>query len=66
MFGRKKRNREGPNDEVIAEGIKKSKDQLSESELMLVEAHKAASILKQIRQENHIVRDLREVLGGQG
>lgn len=66
MFGRKKRSREGPNDEVIAEGIKKSKDQLNESELMLVEAHKAASILKQIRQENHIVRDLREVLGGQG
>lgn len=62
MFRRKKNNH--PSDEVMAEGIKQSEDKLKQSKEELETAKEVASILKSIRQENHIVITLREVLNG--
>jgi uncharacterized membrane-anchored protein YhcB (DUF1043 family) len=64
MFNRKKKNEQFPTDEAIAEELKKSEDRLDESRRELIEAHRTASVLHQIREKNHIVHDLREVFGG--
>ena len=62
MFRRKKNNH--PSHEHLGVEIKKSEDQLESSRKDLDEAKEAASILREIRMENHIVINLREVLGG--
>ena len=63
MFRRKKKP-ETLSDEVIAEEIKKAEDQKDASRETLKEARQTVSVLNRIREENHIVKDLREVLGG--
>ena len=62
MFRRKKNNH--PSDEHMASEIKKSEDRLNDSKNELAAAKEAATILRQIRQDNHIVINLREVFGG--
>lgn len=63
MFRRKRK----PNiltDEVIAIELKKSEERKEESRKELIAARETVSVLNQIRTENHIVKDLREVFGG--
>ena len=62
IFRRKKNNH--PSDEHMASEIKKSEDRLNDSRKELETAKEAESILRQIRQDNHIVINLREVFGG--
>lgn len=63
MFNRKKTERANL-DKVIKEGIEESVKQKEDSQKELDTARDTVSILKRIRMENHIVHDLREVLGG--
>ena len=63
MFRRKKKHNT-PTYEVIAEELKKSEEQKEDSERELRRAKETVSVLNRIREENHIVIDLREVFGG--
>lgn len=63
MFRRKKKHNT-PSDKVIAEEIQKSVKQREHSERELHQARETVSVLNRIREENHIVIDLREVFGG--
>jgi len=63
MFSRKRMEQESL-DKVIKQGIEESVKQREDSEKKLEAAIGTASSLRDIRLENHIVRNLREVLNG--
>lgn len=63
MFRRKKKH-ETLSDEQMAEVIQKTVEQKEHSEKELHQARETVSVLNLIREQNHIVIDLREVLGG--
>ena len=63
MFRRKKKH-ETLSDAVIAEEIRKTEEEKLKAEKEIHQARETISILNQIRKENHIVIDLREVFGG--
>lgn len=63
MFHRKKKGDKRPSYDM-AEVIAHSENQKQESRKELHEANEVASILRQIREDNHIVINLREVFGG--
>lgn len=63
MFLRKKKHNTLP-DKVIAENIQKSEEQLEDSRKGLIQARETVSVLNEIRKQNHIVVDLREVFSG--
>ena len=62
MFRRRRNNRLSLDN--MAEEIKKSEIQRDSSRELLKEAKESASVLNRIREENHIVMNLREVFGG--
>lgn len=64
MLRRKRNKRQHPSDEIMQREIQKSEEQRDQSAKELVAAKKTASLLQQIREQNHIVHDLREVFGG--
>ena len=63
MFHRKKKHNT-PSDKEMAAEIEKTVEQRKQSERELKQARETVSVLNRIREENHIVIDLREVFGG--
>lgn len=63
MF-RRKRKPETLSDKEIAYELAVSEEEKIESEKELAKARDTVSVLNEIRKENHIVHDLREVFGG--
>lgn len=63
MFNRKNKE-QLPSEEEMKRHLKRSEDQKEESGKELINANNWASVLHKIREENHIILDLKEVFGG--
>jgi len=64
MFSRKRKHEQEDLEYAMKKGIEESVKQREDSEKQLEAATETASVLRTIRIENHIVRNLREVLNG--